>query len=82
VQARWKEEPIARLRTLLVGRQAWGKVEEEQLAAQCQAQVEAAIERYLATPARAPASMFDHLYASLPEVYATQHDELQGASHG
>lgn len=82
VQAHWKEEPIARLRTFLVGRQAWGKAEEEQLAAECQAQVEAAIERYLATPARTPASMFDHLYARLPDVYAAQRDELDGVSHG
>ncbi len=29
VQARWKEEPIARLRAYLVGRKAWGKAEEE-----------------------------------------------------
>jgi len=82
VQAHWKEEPIARLRTFLVGRQTWGKVEEEHLAAECQAQVEAAIERYLATPARTPASMFDHLYARLPHVYAAQRDELQGVSRG
>jgi pyruvate dehydrogenase E1 component alpha subunit len=82
VQAHWKEEPIARLRTFLVGRQAWGKAQEEQLAAECQAQLETAIERYLAIPARDPASMFDHLYARLPEVYAAQREELEGATHG
>ncbi len=54
VQAHWKEEPIARLRTYLVGQKAWGKAEEEQLSAECQERVEAAVERYLATrPARA-----------------------------
>jgi pyruvate dehydrogenase E1 component alpha subunit len=82
VQARWKEEPIARLRAHLVGQHAWDKEKEEALAAECQAQVEAAVERYLATPARAPASMFDHLYANLPQVYAAQRDELEGISHG
>ena len=82
VQAHWKEEPIARLRAFLVGRQAWSKAEEEQIVAECHAQVEAAVERYLATPAREPASMFDHLYARLPDVYAAQRDELEGASHG
>jgi pyruvate dehydrogenase E1 component alpha subunit len=82
VQARWKEEPIARLRTYLVSKQAWGKAQEEQLAAECQQHIEAAVERYLATPARAPESMFDHLYAELPQVYAAQRDELKGASHG
>src|SRR5215475_5852110 len=56
VQARWKEEPIARLRSYLVSQNAWGKAEEEQLAAECQKQIEAAIERYLASAPRAPRS--------------------------
>ena len=81
VQAHWKEEPIARLRAYLVSRQAWTKAEEEQLAAECQSQVEAAVERYLATPASGPESMFDHLYALLPDVYAAQRDELRGMPH-
>src|SRR5438067_11000135 len=59
VQARWKEEPIARLRSYLVGRKAWSKTEEEQLAAQCQQRIEAAAERYLAAAPQAPATMFD-----------------------
>ena len=78
VQARWKEEPIARLRAYLVSQKAWGKAQEEELAAECQKQIEAAIERYLATSPRAPETMFDHLYAELPEVYAGQRDELKG----
>jgi pyruvate dehydrogenase E1 component alpha subunit len=82
VQAHWKEEPIARLRAYLVGRQAWGKDEEEQLAAECQSLTEAAVEHYLATPARAPETMFDHLYAELPRVYAVQRNQLESAAHG
>jgi pyruvate dehydrogenase E1 component alpha subunit len=81
VQARWKEEPIARLRTYLVGRNAWGKTEEEQLSRQCQERVDAAIARYLATGPRAPETMFDHLFAELPDVYATQRNELKGGSN-
>src|SRR2546422_1417139 len=60
VQTRWKEEPIARLRGYLVSQKAWGKSQEEELAADCQKQIEAAIERYLATAPRAPQTMFDH----------------------
>jgi len=30
---------------------------------------------------RAPETMFDHLYAELPEVYASQRDELKGLRH-
>src|SRR5438552_6376509 len=80
VQARWKEEPIARLRAYLVSQKAWGKAEEEELAADCQKQIEAAIERYLATAPRAPQTMFDHLYAELPRAYASQRAELSGGS--
>jgi len=82
VKAHWKEEPIARLRSHLVARKAWGKAEEEELAADCQARVEAAVERYLATPPRAPETMFDHLYADLPAAYAGQRAEVAGGSHG
>ena len=81
VQARWKEEPIARLRAHLVSRKAWGKAEEEQLSAECQARVEASVERYLATGPRAAETMFDHLYAELPAAYAGQRAEVEGASH-
>jgi 2-oxoisovalerate dehydrogenase E1 component subunit alpha len=81
VQARWKEEPIARLRAYLVSQKAWGKAEEEQLSAECQQRVEASVERYLATGPRAPETMFDHLYAELPSTYTWQRDELKGSSH-
>jgi pyruvate dehydrogenase E1 component alpha subunit len=81
VQARWKEEPIARLRTYLVSQKAWGKSEEEQLSAECQQRIEAAIERYLAVGSRAPETMFDNLYAELPNAYIGQRDELKGPSH-
>jgi len=80
VQARWKEEPIARLRAYLVSQKAWGKSQEEELAADCQKRIEAAIERYLATAPRAPETMFDHLYAELPRTYASQRAELSGGS--
>ena len=77
VQAHWKEEPIARLRSHLVSRNAWGKADEEKLAAECQERVEAAVERYLATPPRVAQTMFDHLYAELPKVYARQRAEVE-----
>ena len=80
VQARWKEEPIARLRAYLVSQNAWGKSQEEELAAECQKQIETAIERYLASAPRAPETMFDHLYAELPPAYAGQRAELSGGS--
>jgi hypothetical protein len=38
--------------------------------------VEAAVERYLASTPRAPETMFDHLYVTLPRAYAGQRQEL------
>jgi 2-oxoisovalerate dehydrogenase E1 component alpha subunit len=81
VQARWKEEPIARLRSYLVGAKAWSKGEEERLSSECQQRVEKAVDEYLAVKSRAPATMFDHLYAELPAAYAAQRDELEDAFH-
>jgi 2-oxoisovalerate dehydrogenase E1 component alpha subunit len=81
VQTRWREEPIARLRAYLVGQKVWGKAEEELLAAECQKRVEAAVERYLGVGARAPETMFDHLYARLPSTYAGQRNEVKGTSN-
>jgi 2-oxoisovalerate dehydrogenase E1 component alpha subunit len=78
VQARWKEEPIARLRSFLAGQNAWSKTDEGQLSAECQQQIDAAVERYLAVKPRPPETMFDHLYAELPRAYAAQRRELEG----
>jgi 2-oxoisovalerate dehydrogenase E1 component alpha subunit len=80
VQTRWKEEPIARLRAYLVSQKAWGKAQEEELAAECQKEIEVAIARYLASSPRAPETMFDHLYAELPRTYASQRAELRRGS--
>ncbi|MFB9264367.1 pyruvate dehydrogenase (acetyl-transferring) E1 component subunit alpha [Bradyrhizobium erythrophlei] len=80
VQAHWKEEPIARFRAYLVGRKLWTKADEERLAAECHERIEAAVERYLTTPSRRPETMFDNLYADLPEAYAAQRHELAGES--
>lgn len=77
VAQRWKEEPIGRLRAYLVSRMNWSKTDEEKVAGECRQQVDAAIEHYLATPPRRPETMFDHLYAKLPGVYAGQRKEIE-----
>ncbi len=77
VQERWKEEPIARLRTYLVSRMRWSKAEEEKVTNECEERVDAAIKLYLAIGLRQPESMFDHLYARLPSAYADQRKEIE-----
>ncbi len=68
VSARWPEEPISRLRAYFVAEGAWGKAEEEELLAGCGARIEAAATAYLETPPQSPATVFDYLYAELPET--------------
>lgn len=76
VSARWKEEPIARLRRYLVAVGSWSTVQEESLLAECAKLVEAAADEYLAISPPAPESMFDHLYARLPEALVEQRKSL------
>ena len=75
VKQRWKEEPISRIRHYLVARMHWGKAEEEVLLKDCERQVDQAVEVYLASEPRPAQTMFDHLYATLPSVYAAQRQE-------
>jgi 2-oxoisovalerate dehydrogenase E1 component alpha subunit len=63
------------LRTYLVSRLNWSKADEETIAGECELRVDAAIEDYLATTPRRPETMFDHLDARLPGVYAGQRRE-------
>lgn len=80
VSAHWTEEPVVRLRRYLTAAGHWAKEDEDRLFDEVNAQVEAAAEAYLSTPPRAPASMFDHLYAELPPSLAAQRAELPGGS--
>ena len=63
-----------------MGRKAWSKQDEEALATDCQQRIEAAVERYLTIGPREPVTMFDHLYAELPSVYARQRAVLEGGT--
>ncbi len=76
VKAQWKLEPIVRLRNYLVSQGVWTKSDEESLIGECQEKVEAAAGSYLATKWRRPETMFDYLYAALPQVYRAQQQEL------
>jgi pyruvate dehydrogenase E1 component alpha subunit len=52
------------------------------MAAEIAAQIDAAVERYLNTPAEHPGAMFDHLYAELPAAYEAQRAEAVAHGHG
>jgi len=72
VSARWKEEPIARLRTYLTAQKAWSKEDEEALRTACTGEVEQAARDYLATAPAPVSDMFDYLFAALPEDLKVQ----------
>ena len=72
----WHRDPIARLRGYLSAHAGWGKAEESELLADCSDAIEQAAEAYLAMPAQPPESMFDFLYATLPNDLASQRRAL------
>ncbi len=76
VQAAWEREPVKRLRAYLVSIGAWDESKEKALLAECAQEVEAGVQRYLATQPRAPQAMFEHLHATLPAAYTAQREEL------
>ncbi|MDH3665761.1 MAG: pyruvate dehydrogenase (acetyl-transferring) E1 component subunit alpha [Paracoccaceae bacterium] len=76
VKAHWKEEPIARLRAWLVAEHGWSKTDEESLLRGAADEMDAAAEAYLATEPEQAASMFDHLYETLPGDLTTQRAEV------
>ncbi len=74
VDEAWKNEPLIRLRAYLTSIKAWDEAKEQALIAQCQERVDEAVQVYLDTPAPGPESMFDYMYAELPEAMEEQRD--------
>ena len=79
VSPHWHEEPVARLRQYMLTQGAWTRAQEDAALADAAAKVDRAVEDYLATPRRPAASMFDHLFATLPPALAAQRAELGDA---
>ena len=72
----WRDDPIKRVKALLVDRLGWSKAEEEALIASCSAEVEAAAAQYLATPPQPVEAIVDFIYAELPADLAGQRAAL------
>jgi len=73
----WKKEPIARLRKYLESIGAWTEQQQVELDAECATEVDKAVQEYLTAEPQPLESMFDYLYAELPEAYAAQRDMLK-----
>ncbi|MDX1804457.1 MAG: pyruvate dehydrogenase (acetyl-transferring) E1 component subunit alpha [Alcanivorax sp.] len=81
----WQNEPLARLRQVLVAAGHWSADLETGWLGECQQRVDDAIEHYLNTPPAPATDMLDYLYAALPEALRAQRQALQqtaGGSHG
>jgi pyruvate dehydrogenase E1 component alpha subunit len=77
VSRHWVDEPVARLRELMVARGDWGREQEEHLLEECAAAIDREVAVYESLAAMAPTAMFDHLYAELPAGYRGQRSELE-----
>lgn len=67
-------DPLTRLKQYLLNNGWWSDAMEKTLAAECIAEVEAAVRAYLDTPTQSPESMFDHLYERLPDALEDQRE--------
>ena len=72
VSARWRDEPIARLRRYLTKQAIWTKEDEERTLVEAAAEVESAAEAYLRAPPQSPEAMFDYTYETLPRDLVDQ----------
>jgi pyruvate dehydrogenase E1 component alpha subunit len=73
----WKREPVIRLRQYLEKKGIWSEQKEEALQTECAADVDEAVKEYLAVAPQPLESMFDYLYAELPQIYVEQRDMLK-----
>lgn len=81
----WKKEPVSRLRHYLEKIGAWDEQQEEALRLASAAEVDQAVQEYMAIPPQPLSSMFDFLYDKLPNIYEVQRDMLKAvetAKHG
>lgn len=80
VSARWREEPVARLRACLQAGGMWSAADEQQLAHDLTDEMETAATAYLAMPPQSPETIFDYTFASLPPDLAAQRRALLDAA--
>jgi pyruvate dehydrogenase E1 component alpha subunit len=74
VDEAWQLEPMIRTRKYLARIGAWDDKKEKAWLKECGRQVDEAVEEYLNTPKNTPESMFDFMYAELPEALEEQRE--------
>ena len=76
VKAAQQREPIARLAYYLERQGQWSKAQEAQLHQSISKQIDEAVNEYLNRPPQPKSALFDYLYASLPNAFLDQYQEL------
>jgi 2-oxoisovalerate dehydrogenase E1 component alpha subunit len=72
VSPHWKDDPLTRVRAYVEQTWGWSREQEEQLQHECSRLVEEASQAWLGLPAAPASSIFEHLYARLPEALEPQ----------
>lgn len=78
VEEQRSNDPILRLRSYLLNAGLLTEADESELNQECERNAAAAVEQYLAMPPQTARSMFDYLYAHLPDSLRRQRDALAG----
>ena len=74
VKDAWQREPLKRIKTYLMGMNAWTEKEEEAWKADCATRVDAEVNAYLETKSQGVEAMFDFTYAEVPADLAAQRE--------
>jgi pyruvate dehydrogenase E1 component alpha subunit len=72
VEAAREKEPLLRLRHYLTSLGEWDDEREQALQEECTREIAAAVEEYESTPKPPLESMFDYMFAELPEILEEQ----------
>jgi pyruvate dehydrogenase E1 component alpha subunit len=87
VEAARKLEPLIRIRKYLTTLGIWNEDKEKELLEQAAEKVDQAVQKYLNTPKAPVESMFDYMYAELPEFlveqreHAMRYGDSEGGQH-
>lgn len=88
VRQAWEEEPVRRLQAFLAAQGVWDEGREQALIADCQAEVQRAVESFEAAGMQPLGSVLDYVYARWPAALAEQREMLgerlarrQGGEH-
>ena len=84
VEAAWAKEPLIRIRQYLMDIGAWDQKQEEKMLAECSERMDAEIKLYKDAGKPPIESMFNDMFANLPENLIAQRDAAveEGQHHG